>query len=67
MSRSPTKLKLWMNAINKAKSVEDPWAGFHIDSFETEVCTRHRYNALKKTWTSDDVLVKMELKVRCVK
>lgn len=62
VSHSPTRKMMWMNAIHKAKKVKDPWANFHIESLETERCTRHRYNALKKTWVSDDVLVKMELK-----
>ena len=44
----------------QAKKAEDPWANFHIDDLETERCIRHRYNALKKTWTEDEVLVKME-------
>ncbi|KAK7111759.1 eukaryotic elongation factor 2 kinase-like isoform X2 [Littorina saxatilis] len=52
----------WLSAIRKAKKAKDPWASFHLDSLETEVCTRHRYNALKKTWKTDDVLVKMEPK-----
>ncbi|KAL8595062.1 hypothetical protein ACOMHN_002040 [Nucella lapillus] len=53
---------LWINAIRKAKRAQDPWATFHIDDYETEVCTRHQYNALKKSWKMDEVLVKMEKK-----
>ncbi|XP_076458823.1 eukaryotic elongation factor 2 kinase-like isoform X2 [Babylonia areolata] len=62
VSHSPARKVLWMNAINKAKKAQDPWASFHIESLETEKCTRHRYSALKKSWVSDEVLVKMEPK-----
>ncbi|XP_076442554.1 eukaryotic elongation factor 2 kinase-like isoform X2 [Babylonia areolata] len=62
-AQSPSSTRMrWLSAIHKAKKAQDPWAGFHIDCYETEVCTRHQYNALKKTWTSDEVLVKMETK-----
>ncbi|KAL8586038.1 hypothetical protein ACOMHN_023681 [Nucella lapillus] len=61
VSQSPGKMR-WMQAIRKAKKAKDPWANFHLDSQEAERCTRHRYNTLKKSWVSDEVLVKMELK-----
>ena len=65
VSQSPGSHRMrWISAIRKAKAAQDPWASFHINSMETEVCTRHQYNALKKTWKSDEVLVKMETKVR---
>lgn len=50
----------WWKAVRKARHVEDPWVSFHLDALEAEKCTRHRYNALKKTWTCDEVLIKME-------
>lgn len=63
VSESPNTHRLrWMRALRKAKKAEDPWAEFHIDEYETEVCIRHRYNALKKVWIRDNVLVKMEPK-----
>lgn len=54
----------WLRAFHKARKAKDPWAEFHINDYDCEVCTRYRYNALKKTWVKDDVLVKMETKVR---
>ncbi|KAK7502009.1 hypothetical protein BaRGS_00006761 [Batillaria attramentaria] len=63
VSESPSSHRSrWINAIRKAKKAEDPWAEFHIEDCETEVCVRHRYNALKKMWITDNVLVKMESK-----
>ncbi|KAL5019070.1 hypothetical protein ScPMuIL_004792 [Solemya velum] len=52
----------WLNAIRKARALDDPWAEFHLEELEVEKCTRHRYNALKKTWITDEVNVKMERK-----
>ena len=64
VSESPGSTRgQWMKLFQKSKKVVDVWASYQIDSCETEKCTRHRYNALKKTWTSDEVLVKMEAKV----
>lgn len=53
----------WIMAIKKAKDLSDPWASFHIEDIKTEFCIRHRYNPHKKTWTMDEVQVKMMKKV----
>ena len=53
----------WLTAIKKSKVMHDPWAAFHIENMESEVCIRHRYNPHKKTWTKDEVTVKLEKKV----
>ena len=53
----------WIKAISKARHMNDPWEGFHLDDYQTEVCYRHRYHALKKAWLTDEVKVKMEKKV----
>lgn len=53
----------WIMAIKKAKDLLDPWASFHIEDIKTEFCIRHRYNPHKKTWTMDEVQVKMMKKV----
>ncbi|ESO93393.1 hypothetical protein LOTGIDRAFT_232789 [Lottia gigantea] len=50
----------WLNAIRKSKSLSDPWEKFHIDHYKVENCVRHRYNALKKSWSKDTVKVKIE-------
>lgn len=64
-SQSPSSHRIqWLRAFHKARKAKDPWAEFHINDYDCEVCTRYRYNALKKTWVKDDVLVKMETKVR---
>lgn len=49
----------WIMAIKKARDLSDPWASFHIEDIKTEFCIRHRYNPHKKTWTKDEVQVKM--------
>lgn len=53
----------WIMAIKKARDLSDPWASFHIEDIKTEFCIRHRYNPHKKTWTKDEVQVKMMKKV----
>jgi elongation factor 2 kinase len=40
----------------------DPWANFDLNGLPTEKATRHRYNAVTKTWTLDEVIVKMDRK-----
>lgn len=53
----------WINAIRKARHMDDPWEQFHLDDYPVETCFRHRYNALRKAWLTDEVRVKMEKKV----
>lgn len=55
--------KNWLNAIRKARHMDDPWEQFHLDDYPVEKCFRHRYNALRKAWLTDEVRVKMEKKV----
>ncbi|XP_074647472.1 eukaryotic elongation factor 2 kinase-like isoform X2 [Tubulanus polymorphus] len=50
----------WKRAFQKLKKLRDPWAEFHIDSYQPETAIRHRYNALKKIWVTDTVCIKME-------
>ncbi|KAL3876114.1 hypothetical protein ACJMK2_033992 [Sinanodonta woodiana] len=52
----------WLKALKKAKNMDDPWEKFRIDDLETETCFRHRYSALKKSWITDEVKVKIERK-----
>ncbi|KAL4240978.1 Eukaryotic elongation factor 2 kinase [Mactra antiquata] len=52
----------WINAIRKARYMNDPWEQFHLDDYQVETCYRHRYNALRKAWLTDEVRVKMEKK-----
>ena len=63
-SQSPSSHRSqWLKAVQMSKKAKDVWAGYCIESCETEKCTRHRYNAIKKLWSTDEVLVKMEAKV----
>ncbi|XP_005092965.1 eukaryotic elongation factor 2 kinase [Aplysia californica] len=48
--------------MKKLRKGVDQWEQYHLDDLETELCFRHRYNAHKKEWTKDTVLVKMEKK-----
>ncbi|XP_077979955.1 eukaryotic elongation factor 2 kinase-like isoform X2 [Glandiceps talaboti] len=54
--------KKWKKAFFKIMggSYKDPWAEYHIDSLDTEVAMRHRYNAVSKQWVIDTVRVKIE-------
>uniref|UniRef100_A0A6Q2ZPJ7 Eukaryotic elongation factor 2 kinase n=1 Tax=Esox lucius TaxID=8010 RepID=A0A6Q2ZPJ7_ESOLU len=49
----------WNRLIEKAKSMPDPWAEFHLEEVKTEPCIRYRYNAIKAEWSQDTVHIKM--------
>jgi elongation factor 2 kinase len=38
----------------------DPWEKFHLDLYPTEKAKRYRYNAVRKSWVTDDVVIKMQ-------
>ncbi|XP_070580625.1 LOW QUALITY PROTEIN: eukaryotic elongation factor 2 kinase-like [Ptychodera flava] len=61
-TKTPAVSKKWKNAFFKIRggSYEDPWAKYNLDALETETAIRHRYNAVKKSWVCDDVLIKIE-------
>ncbi|MPC14758.1 Eukaryotic elongation factor 2 kinase [Portunus trituberculatus] len=50
----------WKNAVRKALALGDPWEKFHLNAYKTERARRHRYNAMRQTWTQDEVVIKME-------
>lgn len=50
----------WLDAMLRIKTLEDPWAKFHLDELKIETAVRYRYNALKKKWSEDTVQVKMD-------
>lgn len=50
----------WRRAVRQIRTLTDPWAKFSLETLPTERATRHRYNALKRRWVVDEVLVKME-------
>lgn len=52
----------WKWATHSVKHLVDPWAVFHIDSFEAEKCMRHSYSPIKKEWTKEECIVKMQPK-----
>ncbi|XP_030611097.1 eukaryotic elongation factor 2 kinase isoform X3 [Archocentrus centrarchus] len=49
----------WLHAIEKAKSMPDPWAQFHLEDIATEPCIRYRYNAVTGDWFQDQIHLKM--------
>ena len=49
----------WKHALKKAMSMPDPWEVFHLEMCSQETATRHRYNALKKTWVLDKIKIRM--------
>jgi elongation factor 2 kinase len=53
-------LDRWRRAVRRIRTLTDPWEKFAIEMLPTERAKRHRYNALKKRWVVDEVLVKME-------
>ena len=62
---SPKISSIWLKALKKIKTIKDPWENFHLEELPEEVCTRFRYNALKKVWREDTIKVKMEKTVCC--
>lgn len=54
----------WRTAADKSRDLEDPWAEFLIEeTCAVEKAKRHRYNARKKAWVVDDILVKVQSEV----
>ncbi|KAK7083840.1 Eukaryotic elongation factor 2 kinase [Halocaridina rubra] len=60
LSKSVLIRMRWKNAVMKARNMGDPWEKFNLGSYKTEKAKRHRYNALRKCWVADEVMVKME-------
>ena len=56
----------WKKAVKKIRTLQDPWEQFHLDQLPAERATRHRYNALKRQWVVDEVVVKMEIEVSVI-
>ena len=52
--------KNWLKALHLTRERDDPWEKFHLDELPVEKAVRHRYNALTKTWSTEDVVVKMD-------
>ncbi|CAB4066841.1 EEF2K [Lepeophtheirus salmonis] len=50
----------WKKGLILIKNRTDPWEKFNLDVLPVEKATRHRYNAIIQTWTTDLVLVKMD-------
>lgn len=42
--------------------MKDPWSDFPVSKLLTEQVKRHRYSALRKVWTTDEVEIKIERK-----
>lgn len=52
--------KNWLKALHLTRERDDPWEKFHLDELPVEKAVRHRYNALTQTWSTEDVVVKMD-------
>jgi hypothetical protein len=63
-SPSPQALarQRWKSAYFKVKYIKDPWADFKLQLYPTQICVRHRYNAIKKEWVKDECMIKLEPK-----
>ena len=60
---TPSPRMNWLKAFRKIKTLSDPWAKYRIQDRKSEIVVRHRYNAVKKTWETDEVNVKVEEEV----
>ena len=56
--------KHWEEAVKKVKSLEDPWEEFDFESLSEREAIRHVYNPRTKSWWEDEVLIKIQEKVR---
>lgn len=52
--------KNWLKALHLTRERVDPWEKFHLSELPVEKAVRHRFNALTQTWSTEEVLVKME-------
>ncbi|ESO01491.1 hypothetical protein HELRODRAFT_149307, partial [Helobdella robusta] len=50
----------WHMAVEKLHKLKDPWKKFKLYNYPAEHAIRHRYNAKKREWVKDDVIIKME-------
>ena len=60
---TPSPKLNWLNAFRKIKTMRDPWAKYRIQDLKSERAVRHRYNAVKKKWEMDEIVVKLEEEV----
>ncbi|XP_062381872.1 eukaryotic elongation factor 2 kinase isoform X3 [Sardina pilchardus] len=58
-SLTETGRSKWKRAIEKARTMPDPWAEFHLEEVQKEPCIRYRYNAVTSEWAQDTVHIKM--------
>ena len=58
--------KQWKFAAQKTKKLLDPWRGLGMDGLPEEKVTRHMYNPKNKKWKMDEIVVKIQEKVRMV-
>ena len=56
----------WKFAAQKTKKLLDPWRGLGMESLPEEKVTRHMYNPKNKKWKTDEIVVKIQEKVRMV-
>lgn len=56
--------KHWEEAVKKVKSLEDPWEEFDFESLSEREAIRHVYNPRTKSWWEDEVLIKIQEKVK---
>ena len=54
----------WLKALRivKTRGIVDPWAKFNLNELPVETAIRHRYDALAKSWKTDNVFVKIDSK-----
>lgn len=52
--------KNWMKALHLTRGRADPWQKFHLDELPAEKAIRHKYNALTKSWSKEQVTVKLD-------
>ena len=50
----------WKKLLKASQTKGDPWANFRLDELPIENAVRYHYNALRKRWREEKVVVKIE-------
>jgi len=50
----------WKKLLKASQTRADPWDDFRLDALPVENAVRYRYNAMRKSWREERVVVKLE-------
>ena len=56
--------KNWKSAALLTRDLPDPWVDLRFEDIQEEAVTRHMYSPKYRKWRTDEIVVKMQSKVR---